>query len=343
MKRTMPCLVISLMVFLLCGPAAADSGPVANRPGKTVRLAVEFMDHAAAAFVSREKGWFAEAGLKVQSYETYVTGMALASALSRGDIDAAYICLVPAINAFTNAGAPVRIIAGTHKHGYGLVSRGPAVQNIQDLRQPEVRLGCVREGGAVDVLLRKIMDVQGWEAGPILSRVQRMPPDKQVLALQTGQLDAAVLPEQWATMAAAGKGRMLLTSRDVWPRMQGSVLAAKADLLRDRPEVARKLVAVLVRATDWINRHPAEAAAIVAGQLQQIEGGSLGGVSTSCRSAITPDVLRRSMDRMAFTTDIDPAEVQKMIDYLAALGYIKSGFAAREILDLRYLKNGYHR
>ncbi|MDY6830890.1 MAG: ABC transporter substrate-binding protein, partial [Thermodesulfobacteriota bacterium] len=61
-------------------------------------MAVEFMDHAAAAFVAREKGWFAEAGLDVTAYESYATGMALAAALARGDIDAAFICLVPAVN-----------------------------------------------------------------------------------------------------------------------------------------------------------------------------------------------------------------------------------------------------
>jgi len=38
--------------------------------------------------------------------------MALASALSRGDIDVAYICLIPAINAFGNAEVPFRVIAG---------------------------------------------------------------------------------------------------------------------------------------------------------------------------------------------------------------------------------------
>ena len=56
----------------------------------SIGIAIEFMDHAASAYVSQYQGWFEEEGLDINSYESYVTGMALASALGRGDIQAAY-------------------------------------------------------------------------------------------------------------------------------------------------------------------------------------------------------------------------------------------------------------
>lgn len=57
-------------------------------PSKTVPIgmAVEFMDRAACAYISQDKGWFEEEGLNLASYESYVTGMALASALARGGV-----------------------------------------------------------------------------------------------------------------------------------------------------------------------------------------------------------------------------------------------------------------
>lgn len=333
------CLLIGMVILLIGGPVRADDDCGRGNAGEPVKLAVEFMDHAAAAFISREKGWFEAAGLNVKSYETYVTGMSLASALARGDIDAAYICLVPAVNAYKNAGVPLKIVAGTHKHGYGLVTRGDTVSSPEDLRKPGVRIGCVREGGAVDVLLRKTMDEYGLAADEVLPQVQRMPPAKQVMALQMKQLEAVFLPEQWATMAESGGGRMMLTSRDVWPRMQGSVLVVKEKLIREKPEVVRQLTAVLCRATAWINRHPREAAVLVAGQLRKVDGGSRRGLASSARSAITPGVLARSMARMDFTTAIDPGEIQKMIDYMGRLGYIRETFPARDILDLRFLND----
>jgi len=305
-----------------------------------IGMAVEFMDHAACAYISQDKGWFEEEGLNLASYESYVTGMTLASALARGDIQVAYLCLVPAINVYANAKVPIKIVAGTHKYGYGLVVNPEKIRSVKDLEEPGIRIGCVREGGAVDVLLHRAIDKYNLDEEKILSRIQRMNPPKQVLAIKTGQLDAAFLPEQWATMAEDFGFKMLLMSQDVWPEIQGSVLVVKEELIRDHPEVVEKLVKISQRATDWINQYPQEAAEIVARQLQEA-GGSLFPVEITdmaTKTEITPEVLLRSMNRLEYTTDIDPLVVQEAIDYVARLGYIKSSFKAEDILDLSFIK-----
>jgi NitT/TauT family transport system substrate-binding protein len=300
-------------------------------------MAVEFMDHAACAYISQDKGWFEEEGLNLAAYESYVTGMALASALARDEIEVAYVCLVPAINVYANGGVPVKIVAGTHKYGYGLVVNPDKIKTPGDLEKPGIRLGCVREGGAVDVLMHKTIDSYNLDESKILSNTQRMNPPTLVLAIKTGQLDAAFLPEQWATMAEELGFNMLLTSQDVWPDMQGSVLVVKQDLIDNHPEVVRKLVNVSQRATDWLNEHPAEAAEVVAGQLQAT-GGETEANEVITSLEITPKVLLRSMERLEYTTDIDPDIVQDIIDYIASLGYIKNSFNAADILDLTFLE-----
>jgi NitT/TauT family transport system substrate-binding protein len=307
---------------------------------KPIGVAVEFNNHAAGAYISQDRGWFEEEGLKLTTYESYVTGMALASALARGDIDVAYICLVPAINVYANGGVPIRIVAGTHKYGYGLVVDPDKIKTVNDLEESDIRLGCVREGGAVDVLMHRAIDYYNLDEDAILDRVQRMNPPTLVLALKTGQLDAAFLPEQWATMAEELGFEMLLASQDIWPEMQGSVLVVKQDLIDDHPQVVTKLVNVSQRATDWLNEHPEEAAEVVAGQLQA-SGGSVfpaeaAGVASELE--ITPEVLLRSMGRLEYTTDIDPEIIQETIDYIAGLGYINNSFNAEEILDLSFLE-----
>ena len=303
-------------------------------------MAVEFTDHAACAYISQDKGWFEEEGLKLTAYESYVTGMALAAALARGDIEVAYICLVPAINAYANAGVPIKIVAGTHKYGYGLVVNPNKIKTVNDLEKPDIRLGCVSEGGAVDVILHKTIDKYHLSEDKILNNVQRMNPPKQVLAIKMGQLDAAFLPEQWATMAEEFGFEMLLMSQDVWPEMQGSVLVVKEDLIRDHPEVVRKLVKVSQKATNWENQHPDEAAEVMARQLQVV-GGSLfpaEAAEVAAKLEITSQVLLRSMARLEYTTAIEPKVVQETIDYIAKLGYIKSSFNAEDILDLSFLE-----
>jgi len=333
MKRLLVLLLVGLLILIpLGGCAPREEAPIG--------MAVEFMDHAACAYISQDKGWFEEEGLKLTAYESYVTGMALASALARGDIEVAYICLVPAINAYANAGVPIKIVAGTHKYGYGLVVNPDKIKTVNDLEKPDIRIGCVREGGAVDVILHKTIDKYHLSEDRILNNIQRMNPPKQVLAIKMGQLDAAFLPEQWATMAEEFGFKMLLMSQDVWPEMQGSVLVVKEDLIRDHPEVVRKLVKVSQKATDWGNQHPDEAAEVMARQL-----GMTGekifpaeAAEVAAKLEITSQVLLRSMARLEYNTDIDPKVVQETIDYIAELGYIKSSFKAEDILDLRFIE-----
>ena len=332
MKRLLVLLLAGLLLLTtITGCAEQEKEPIG--------MAVEFNAHSACAYISQDKGWFGEEGLELAPYESYATGMALASALARGDIEVAYICLVPAINAYANAGVPIKIVAGTHKYGYGLVVNPDKIKTINDLEKPDIRLGCIREGGATDVLMLKTIDKYNLDEDKILANVQRMDPSKQVLAIKMGQLDAAFLPEQWATMAEEFGFGMLLTSQDIWPQMQGSVLVVKQELIDNHPEVVKKLVAVLQKATDWINGHPDEAAEIMARQLQITEGEILSDAPEGVSELeITPQLLLKSMSRLEYTTSIDPAEVQATIDYIAALGYIKSSFNAADILDLRFLE-----
>jgi NitT/TauT family transport system substrate-binding protein len=303
-------------------------------------MAVEFMDHAACAYISRDKGWFEEAGLKLTTYESYVTGMELAAALARDEIQVAYICLVPAVNVYANGGVPIKIVAGTHKYGYGLVADPEKIKTVNDLENPGIRLGCVREGGAVDVLMHKTVDSYNLDEDKLLNDpqrpVQRMSPPQLVLAVKTGQLDAAFLPEQWATMAEELGFTMLLTSQEIWPDMPGSVLVVKQDLIDTHPEIVRKLVNVSQQATVWINEHPEEAAEVVARQMQAA-GSQTSAAGVTARLEITPEVMLRSMQRLEYTTEISPPVVQDVIDYIASLGYIKSSFSAADILDLSFM------
>ena len=308
-----------------------------NRGGQT-GMAVEFMDHAAAAYVAQDKGWYEEQGLKLSSYTSYVTGMALALALARRDIQVAYMCLVPAISAYANANVPIKIVAGTHRYGYALVVNPDVVGNVEDLAREGVRLGCVREGGAVDVLMNRTIDKFLLPRSKVLSKVRRMNPPKLLLAIESRQLDAAFLPEQWASMAEDLGFRMLLTARDIWPGMQGSVLVVKEELIRDNPEMVRKLVAVNQRATLWINAHPNEAAGILVRALamtgEKVTLAEASALTTKLK--MTNEMMLRSMNRLEYTTAISAGDVQEAIEYAVKLGYIKKSFQAEEIMDTRF-------
>lgn len=279
-----------------------------------VGMAVEFNGHAACAYVAKENGWYKEAGINFTTYESYATGIILASALARGDIQVAYICQSPAILAYSR-GVPIKIVAGTHKYGYGLVSN-PGITNISDLEGKTI--GCVREGAPADILLNRLIAEYNLSG----TTIRRMNPLKQVVALETGRIDAAFLPEHHATFAESKGFYMLITSQELWQGMQGSVLVVKTDLVENDPETVRKLVRVTQKANDWLNENPDSTTIILATVL-----------------GTTPAVINRSMSRLTYTTDIDAESVQEMIDYMAKHGYIEDAFRAEDILDTRFLQD----
>ncbi len=334
MKRIFILLLITLLIF------ASIVGECVSKERATISMAVEFVDHAACAHIARNQGWFEAEGLKVTAFENYITGMALAVALGRGDINAAYICLIPAICAYANGKVPLKVVAGTHKYGYGLLVDPDKVKNVKDLENPDIRLACAREGSPIDACMHKMIDKYQLDESKILNKVQRMPPPKVLLAMKMGQLDAGFCCEQFPTMGEELGFKVLLMAQDLWPEMQGSVLIVTDDLIRDHPDMVRKLVKVTQRGTRYIHEYPEDAATIVAGELtvagKEVLPLKIGKVAAELE--ITPEVILKSLTtRMECSTNVDPAMVQEEIDYLAKLGYIKS-FAAEDILDLRFLR-----
>lgn len=326
--------ILALSVF-----EQAFASEVKDNP--PIGMAVEFSDHAACVHIAKNKGWFKDKGLNITSFDNYLTGMALAAGLARGDINVAYMCLIPAINAYANGKVSLKVVAGTHKYGYGLLVDSKKVTIATDLQKPGIRIGCPREGSPLDAMLHKVIDKYDLDKHVVLKKIRRMPPSKVFLGLKMGKLDVGFCSEQFPTMGEALGFRVLLTAQDLWPDMQGSVLIVKEKLLRDYPELVKKLVEVTERGIQYIHQHPSEAARIVAHELT-ITGGkvfpmSMGKNATDLK--ITQNVILRSLTtRMKFTTHIDPAEVQKCINYSAELGYIKR-FKAEDMLDLRFLGN----
>ena len=335
MKKLLVLFLIGLLVLIpINGCAPQDN--------VSVHMAVEFVDHAASAHIARNQGWFEAEGLHITAFDNYITGMALATALGRGDINAAYICLIPAICAYANGKVPLKVVCGTHKYGYGLLVDPKRVKTVKDLEKPDIRIGCPREGSPPDAIMHKMIDKYQLDEDKILSKVQRMPPPKVLMALKMGQLDACFLCEQFPTMGEELGFKELVSAQDLWPEMQGSVLIVSDDLIKDHPEIVRKLVKVTERGTQYIHEHPEEAAAIAAGELtvagKEVLPLKVGKIVAELE--ITPEVILRSLTtKMECTTAVDPAIVQETIDYLARLGYIDS-FRAEDILDLRCLEGG---
>jgi len=322
--------IVCLILFSGCG----------KEKDTALKVAVEFVSHASSAHIARSKSWFEREGLQIEAFDNYITGMALAAALTKGDIDAAYICMIPAICAYANGGVKLKVVCGTHKYGYGLLVNAEKIKSVSDLMKPGIRVACPREGSPVDALMNKMIEKYKLNGEKLKKKVLRMAPPKILLALKMGQIEAGLCCEQFPTMGERMGFKELLSARDLWPDMQGSVLVVKEDLLKNEPEAVEKLVTITKRGINFIMEHPEEACVVVSDALtvagKRVLPIKIGKIASKLK--IRPEDIKKSlMQKMINTTEVNAAAVQEEIDYLYQLGYIRRNFKAEEILDLRFL------
>lgn len=327
MKKTYFAVILLVVVLLIVSLSTVNSSDM----GKSgLKLAVEYNTHAASAFIAQEKGWLPDN----DAFDVYVTGVALAGAITKGEVDAAYICLVPALTAYANGDVPLKIICGTHKYGYGLIVDTSRIKSPKDLENPDIRIGCVREGGTTDVFLNKVIERYSLDKEKVLKNVLRMNPAKQVMALKAKQLDAIVVPEHFTILAKQSGFEMLLKAQDVWPDLQGSVLVVTEKFLKDDPAGVKNLYKKTLQSTDYLNNYPNKAAEIVAKKLNAFqETASIKKINAGSKVLdVSPEMISRSLENISYDVNISEAGVQEVIDYLFKLGYIKKKFSASEVL-----------
>ncbi len=291
-------LIVSLLIVLLLLSGC-------NKQGTSLNFAVEMNDHAAAAYIAKYNRDFAKYGIKVSSFNQYATGMALSAALSRGDINVGYVCVVPAILAYAR-GVPIKIVTITHKYGYELVT----AKSINSVKELDGKLvACPGEGSSANLIM-KITE----EKFNVKFNTLRTKPLMEIGAMEKGSVKAAFIPEHYASILVSKGFKILLKSQDVVPDMPGSCIVVKDDLLNKEPEAIKNLIRLTKKETKFINENREDAAKIVAKYL-------------NC----SPDIIKYSMSNLKYTDKIEEERIQYLIDKLAELGYVRK-FNAKDIL-----------
>ncbi|MEM3906367.1 MAG: ABC transporter substrate-binding protein [Nitrososphaerota archaeon] len=305
-----------------------------SKQNKNVRLAVEFNVHAAPVYIAEHFGWFKDEGLNVTAFNSYVTGVALANALARGDVDAAYVCLGPVLISYSR-GVDIVIVAGTHFHGYALVGK-------LDINSPKdmegKRIGIVEPGSNADILFYLLLERYNLNKTRI--DVRRANPPLLVTLLRTGQVDAIVVPEHWATVAAvSGTFHVIVKSQDVWPNMQGSVLVVRREIIEKSPEIVMKLVKITKKGIEYIKNNKEDASRILSERLRSVSAiGVEPELLKETSQLISPDTIKKSIDNLDYSINLNAESIKNYLDLLNKMGYIDKIINVEEVVDTRFLK-----
>lgn len=299
-NNTALALFAAAAVLTACAPGSAAPGATPVRIGYFPNIThAPAIAAVAEGFFSQELGTGAEV-----TTSTFKAGPDAVSALFSGAVDIAYMGPSPAINAFQKSdGDAVRIVAGSTSGGASLVVR-PGVDSAADLRGRVV--ASPQLGNTQDVALRAWLNDQGLQADAQGGGDVSIRPQENAQTLQTfqsGDIDAAWVPEPWATrLVQEGGGKVLVDERALWPegRFTTTVVVVRRQFLEEHPDLVERVLRAHMRAVDSVNADPAGAQTVVNDAIEQLTGKRL------------PDrVVQAAWKTMTFTPDPIAASLHK--------------------------------
>jgi NitT/TauT family transport system substrate-binding protein len=279
-----------------------------------------------------EKGIFAEAlGEKVTlKPATFNAGPAAVEALFADALDATYIGPNPAINAYAKSnGEAIRIIAGATSGGTFLVVK-PHINKAADLKGKKI--ATPQLGNTQDVAVRAWLGAQGFKTNSQGGGDVSVVPQENAQTLEqfkSGAISGAWVPEPWATrLVQEGGGKVLLDERTLWPGGQfvTTHLIVRTKFAAEHPDVVEKLLQGHLKATEFVNREPAEAQAVVNAGILRITG-----------KAIPEPVIAAAWNNLKFTFDPLSSSLRKGAEDAKAVGLLDASTNLDGIYDLEML------
>jgi len=325
-------LALVAAIGLTAGCDRVDQLQSYNEPGNTpppdkgaaAELRLGYLPNVthAAALIGVQKGLFAaELGIDTKlTTQTFNDGTEAVAALLGDSLDIAFLGPGPAINAFDKSEGTIKLIAGATSGGVQLVAQ-PGIDSAEQLRGKKV--GTPKLGNTQDIALKKWLHERDVPAGGGSDEVTIVNTDNPQTfdAFRGGQLDAAWLPEPWASRLVLDAGAsVVLDERELWPsgKYPTTVVVARTQFLHDHPQTVQAFLRGELAAIDWAAGNRAEAEKVVNSALQELTGKALAEpVVKRALGNVTlgPDPLASTFRQLA--ADAVTAEVAKTAPDLA--------------------------
>jgi NitT/TauT family transport system substrate-binding protein len=179
------------------------------------------------------------------------------------------------------------------------------------------RVATPQLGNTQDVSLRHFIAREGLSPFDKGGTVKVMPIKNPDILTQfkLGELDAAWVPEPWATRLVVETDAIrLIDERDLWPdhKFPTTVLVARTAFLEEHPDLVKRIIGANAEVIDWMNAHVEEAKVMANLELKRLTGKELAKV-----------VLDESWGFLDFTTDPQPTCFESFLAAAVECGFIK--------------------
>lgn len=251
MRRITVLMIIGMTAVLFAG--GASTAPNALAQGR-LPITIGYQEKPDwLLFVARDLKLFEKAGL-APTFVKFVAGPPMIAAMQNGSIDLASVGSVAFVIGLSQGIDWVMIgINPEGAYSQGLVARkDSSIKTPADLTGK--RVGLFKEATAQFGLMM-IMRQHGIHPNQVT--LLDMPPEEQLVALQTGKIDAAMTWEPWMQrMVHEANARIVTTEGNVGVYTNVDGYSVRRQWLRDNRETALRFLRALLMANDVVNKDP---------------------------------------------------------------------------------------
>ena len=221
-------------------------------------------------YVMDQQGYYDELPVDV-SVERFSSGPNVVKAFASGDVDVALFGITPAM-VLVEKGTAAGVLVANSRNGFKIMATtdvadrfesdgGAAFDSFERDIGRKLRFGAPPDGSVPDIVLRYWIE-QDLGLGATESAITKSttPPAKAVQTIQSGDIDATIIQEPFATIIGQHDGfSEVAWSGNILENHPVTVLFANQRVI-DAPEVAQSLVDQHVRATEFVASSPETAA-----------------------------------------------------------------------------------
>jgi len=277
----------------------------------------------AHALSRQGKGWFEQRlgpNVEIQWF-TYNAGPSAMEAIFARSLDLTYVGQGPALNAhFKSNGEEIRVLADAANGGAALVIKpdGP-IKTAADFRGKKI--ATPQLGNTQDISCRAWLKAQGFKVTQIGGEVIVVPtanPD-QLGLFQSGGVDAVWTVEPWVTrLEREARGKVFLEDTNVITTW----LVSSVKFLKERRDLANKIVTANKELTDWMQGHKDDAQKLLIAELKE-----------ETKATFSPEDIDLAWRRIKFTTDVPKELITKAVQDGKDAGFYKGSTDTSKLIE----------
>ena len=271
----------------------------------------------AVPIVGIESGIFADGLGNKTLIETKIfdSGPQVIESIFARSIDLAYVGPGPAINGFLKSEGEMIIISGAASGGASfIVHPNSEINSVEDFSGKKIAAPQI--GNTQDVSLRNYLQENGLasvEKGGSVVVFNIPNPDIYTLFVK-GEIDAAWVPEPWATILVQDlDGNRLFYEEDIWPNKQFAsvLLIGRTDYVENNPQIIQTWIESHDKTVNWINTNPNKSVLIFNEFMKKTLG-----------EPLPESIVSESLSNLEITSNPIPESIAIFAQQADSLGYL---------------------